>query len=140
MNEIQPSAKTRVLVVDDHPIVREGLALLFRQKMDLEICGEAEDAEQTLAAIAARTPYIAIIDITLKNSYGLDLIRLLRDRHPSLPVLVLSVHDESIYAERALRAGARGYIMKEELTEKVVEAIHCVLNGKIYLSPMSENC
>ncbi|HQH73678.1 MAG TPA: response regulator transcription factor [bacterium] len=139
MNEIQPSAKTRVLVVDDHPIVREGLALLFRQKMDLEICGEAEDAEQTLAAIAARPPDIAIIDITLKNSNGLDLIRLLRDRHPSLPVLVLSVHDESIYAERALRAGARGYIMKEELTEKVVEAIHCVLNGKIYLSPrMSE--
>lgn len=139
MNRIQPSTKTRVLVVDDHPIVREGLALLFRQKKDLEICGEAEDAGQTLAAIAARPPDIAIIDITLKNSNGLDLIRLLKERYPSLPVLVLSVHDESIYAERALRAGARGYIMKEELTEKVVEAIHCVLNGKIYLSPrMSE--
>ncbi|MFB3785774.1 MAG: response regulator [bacterium] len=139
MNEIQSSSKTRVLVVDDHPIIREGLALLFRQKMNLEMCGEAEDAEQTLAAIASRRPDIAIVDISLKNSNGLDLIRLLKERYPSLPVLVLSVHDESIYAERALRAGARGYIMKEELTDKVVVAIRHVLSGKIYLSPrMSE--
>ncbi len=124
----------RVLVVDDHPIVRQGLTLLFEQKGGLEVCGEAENDIQALEAIASMKPDIAIVDISLKESNGLELIKIIKDRYANLPVLVLSVHDESIYAERALRAGARGYIMKEELTEKVVDAIHRIMDDMVYLS------
>lgn len=128
-----------VLVVDDHPIVREGLRLLFAQKENIQVCGEAEDADQALEQIELAKPDLAIIDITLKTSNGLDLIKVIRERYELLPILVLSVHDESLYAERALRAGARGYIMKEELTDHVIAAVQLIMQGKIYLSPtMSE--
>lgn len=124
----------RVLIVDDHPIVREGLAMLFQQKADLEVCGDADSLEAALQRIHQLKPDIAIVDISLKNSNGLDLIKQIKHMYPDLPVLVLSVHDESLYAERALRAGARGYIMKEELTDNVVQAIHHIMSGKLYLS------
>ncbi len=131
--------KICVFVVDDHPIVRQGLTLLFNQTADMKVCGEAEDANQALQQIACCRPDVAIIDITLKDSNGLDLIKDLKLRYSYLPILVLSVHDESIYSERALHAGARGYIMKEELTDQVVEAVRQIANGKIYLSAkMSE--
>jgi len=123
------------LVVDDHPIVREGIAKLVNQETDLTICGEAEDAPQALKALAELKPDIAIVDITLKEGLGgIGLIKDIKARHPKLPVLVLSMHDESLYAERTLRAGAKGYIMKQEAPEKVVEAIRRVLGGEIYLS------
>ncbi|MBN2326133.1 MAG: response regulator transcription factor [Candidatus Omnitrophica bacterium] len=129
----------RVLVVDDHPIVRQGLTLLFAQQENIQVCAEAEDADQALEQIESARPDLAIIDISLKTSNGLDLIKLIRERYDLLPVLVLSVHDESLYAERALRAGARGYIMKEELTDNVIAAVQQIMQGKIYLSPtMSE--
>ncbi len=125
----------KVLVVDDHPIVREGIAKLVNQEADLTICGEAEDAACALKATAELKPDIAIVDITLKEGLGgIGLIKDIKVRHPKLPVLVLSMHDESLYAERTLRAGAKGYIMKQEAAEKIVEAIRQVLSGEIYLS------
>ena len=130
--------RNRVLVVDDHPIVREGIARLLNQEADLTVCGEAEDAHQALQAlaeIAILKPDIAIVDITLKEGLGgIELIKDIKARYPKLPVLVLSMHNESLYAERCLRAGAKGYIMKQEATERVVEAIRQVLSGEIYLS------
>lgn len=131
--------KIKILIVDDHPIIRQGLSLFLNQKDDFEICGEAENEERAMNVIDQQKPNFVITDITLKDSNGLDLIKKIQQKYANLPVLVLSVHDESVYAERALRAGAKGYIMKEELTEKVVEAIWHILSGKIYLSEkMSE--
>lgn len=130
----EPRAKKRVFVVDDHPIVRHGLAQLINQQTDLEVCGEAEDAVQALENIMSAKPDIAIVDLTLKTTSGLDLIKNLKTQSPNVPILVLSMHDESVYAERALRAGARGYIMKEKLTDNVVLAIRRILDGKLYLS------
>ncbi len=127
-------AKKRILVVDDHPIVRERLAEMINRENDLIVCGEAEDAHQALAAVQTLHPELAIVDITLKDTYGIELVRDLKSRHPGLAVLVLSMHDESVYAERALRAGARGYICKVEPASKVIEAIRGVLRGEIYAS------
>jgi len=137
--ESEPKKKrNKVLIVDDHPIVRHGIAELLNHEADLTVCGEAEDAHQALEAIAEIAilkPDIAIVDITLKEGLGgIELIKDIKARYPKLPVLVLSMHDESLYAERCLRAGAKGYIMKQEATEKVVEAIRQVLGGEIYLS------
>ena len=126
--------KTRVLLVDDHPIVRERLAELIHQEPDLAVSGEAEDANQALAAVKASPPDIAIVDITLKDTYGIELIKQLKELYPKLPVLVLSMHDESLYGERALRAGARGYLTKQEATKKVIDAIRRVLAGDVYVS------
>ena len=126
--------KAKVLVVDDHPIVRQGLSQLINQQDDLAVCGEAEDIHQALEAIATAKPDIAIVDITLKNVDGIELIKNIRMRYGKLPVLVLSMHNESFYAERILRAGAKGYIMKQEATEKLIMAIRKVLNGEVYLS------
>src|SRR6476660_1547638 len=126
--------KTKVLVVDDHPIVRERLAELINQEPDLNVCGEAEDAREALKAVDALLPDLAIVDITLKDTYGIELLKQLKERHPRLPVLVLSMHDESLYGERALRAGARGYLTKQEATKKVITAIRQVLAGEIYVS------
>ena len=126
--------KTRVLIVDDHPIVRERLAELINQEPDLHVCGEAEDAREALLAVDASQPDLAIVDITLKDTYGIELIKQLKEKHPKLPVLVLSMHDESLYGERALRAGARGYLTKQEATKKVVLAIRQVLAGEIFVS------
>lgn len=124
----------RVFVVDDHPIIRQGLAQLLEHEPDMVYCGEAEDAPEALKAIEAAKPHIVLVDISLKTSNGIELIKDLRIRCPEVAILVLSMHDESFYAERVLRAGARGYVMKEEATEKVVHAIHRVLAGEVYLS------
>lgn len=129
-----PVHKHRVFVVDDHPIVRQGLALLINREADLIVCGEAEEAQTALEAIAAQRPDILIVDISLNGPDGIELVKLLRARSATLPVLVLSMHDELTYAERALRAGANGYIMKQEATERVLIAIRRILKGDVYLS------
>jgi DNA-binding NarL/FixJ family response regulator len=125
---------TRILIVDDHPLVRLSLREFIRREKDLEVCGEAEDREQALACCTATKPHLAIIDLTLKSSNGMELIKDLRDLHPDVQILVLSMHDETIHAERAIRAGARGYITKQEATTKVMVAIRQILNGEIYWS------
>jgi len=130
-----PAAKkSRVFVVDDHPIVRQGLALLVNREPDLTVCGEAEDAMTAMQSVIASKPDILVLDISLHGPDGLELLKNIRIRHPGLPVLVLSMHDETIYAERALRAGARGYIMKQEATDKVLVALRRILSNEIYVS------
>jgi DNA-binding NarL/FixJ family response regulator len=126
--------KTRILLVDDHPLVREWLTNLINQQPDLVVCGEAEDGPQALSVIAAAQPDLAVVDLSLKGGSGLDLIKDLKDLHPALLVLVLSMHDESLYAERVLRAGARGYIMKREVTGQIITAIRRVHDGHLHLS------
>jgi len=126
-------------VVDDHPLLRQGLALMINREPDLAVCGEAEEAQAAIKAIAAKKPDILIADISLNGPDGLDLLKILRSSYPDLPVLVLSMHDESIYAERALRARANGYIMKQEATEKVLIAVRRILSGDIYLSDRMAN-
>ena len=125
--------------MDDHPLLRRGLALLINREQDLAVCGEAEEAETAMTEIAAKKPDILIVDISLNGPDGLDLLKSLRTLYPSLPVLILSMHDESIYAERALRARANGYIMKQEATEKVLVAVRRILGGAIYLSDRMAN-
>ncbi len=126
--------KQKVFLVDDHPLVREWLTNLINQQPDLAVCGETESAPQALQAIAQTKPDVAIVDISLKDSSGLELIKSLKQSEPAVAVLVLSMHDESLYAERALRAGAKGYIMKRETTKKVIDAIRRILEGKLYVS------
>lgn len=135
MAERRTLGKARVYIVDDHPVVRNGITMLINKEPDLEVCGEAEDAQTAISNIAAQKPDIAIVDISLKGMSGLELIKHVRARDESLPLLVLSMHDESLYAERVLRAGAMGYIMKQEAPERIVAAIRRVLAGDIYLSP-----
>lgn len=140
MNQPNPSEnpgvvqKRRIFLVDDHPLVREWLGLFIERELDLMICGEAEDTKEALERIPETRPDIAVIDITLRSSHGLDLIKELQSCMPELPILVLSMHDESLYAERVLRAGAKGYITKQEATKKILVAIRQVLDGQIYLS------
>jgi DNA-binding NarL/FixJ family response regulator len=131
--------KSKVFVVDDHPIVRQGLALLINRESDLTVCGEAEDAQTAVQAVATAKPDVLVVDISLNGPDGLDLLKDVRMRYPGLPVLILSMHDESIYAERALRAGAQGYIMKQEATEKVLVALRRILSGEIYVSERIAN-
>jgi DNA-binding NarL/FixJ family response regulator len=126
--------RTRVLLVDDHAVVRYGIAQLINQQGDLVVCGEEEDAAKALSAIARIKPDLVIADISLKDSSGLELMRNIRAQYPGLPVLVVSAHDESVYAEIAFRAGALGYLMKGDALEKVVPAIRRVLSGNIYVS------
>jgi DNA-binding NarL/FixJ family response regulator len=126
--------RTRVLLVDDHPVVREGLRAGIGQAPDLEVVGEADSVSEALRVIEESRPDLAVVDLSLKDSSGLDLIKDIRVRHPRMLVLVLSMRDETFYAERALRAGARGYIVKEEGCGAVVEAIRKILKGQIYLS------
>ncbi|HLY09795.1 MAG TPA: response regulator transcription factor [Planctomycetota bacterium] len=132
----QPPARNRrkVFLVDDHAVVRNGLAELINQASDLIVVGEAATAEEALEKIDAGVPDIAIVDLTLGDMSGLELLKHLKSRQPLLPVLVLSMHDESFYAERCLRAGARGYIMKNEAIEQVEIAVRQILDGKVYLS------
>jgi DNA-binding NarL/FixJ family response regulator len=134
-----PAKKSRVFVVDDHPIVRQGLALLINREADLAVCGEAEDAHAAMQLVMSTQPDIMIVDISLNGPDGLDLLKDIRTRYPDLPVLILSMHDESIYAERALRAGAQGYIMKQEATDKVLVALRRILNREIYVSERIAN-
>ena len=124
----------RVLIVDDHPLVRLSLREFIQRESDLAVCGEAEDRDEALAAVESTRPHLAIVDLTLKNSNGMELIKDLRDRFPKVQILVLSMHDETLHAERAIRAGARGYITKQEATTKIMVAIRQVLNGDIYWS------
>ncbi len=126
--------KTKIIVVDDHPIVRQGLALLVNREDDLVVCGQAEDAHQAMQAVKNLKPDMIIVDISLKETSGMELIKDIKAQYPKLSVLALSMHDESLYAERVLRAGAEGYIMKAEATENIVRAIRKVLSGQIYLS------
>jgi DNA-binding NarL/FixJ family response regulator len=128
------SPKTSVFLVDDHPLVREWLTQLIHQQPDLVVCGEAEDAPHALSEIGRIRPNVAIVDISLRDGSGIELIKGIRQLVPSVSVIVLSMHDERLYAERALRAGARGYIMKRETAKKVVVAIRQVLAGKLYMS------
>jgi len=125
----------RVFIVDDHPLVREWLANLLREQPDFEIAGEAADAPTGLAAIIASRPDIAIVDLSLKDTSGLDLIKDIAAQLPGTAIIVLSMHEELSYAERALRAGARGYVTKRESTDRIVEAIREVLAGRIYAAP-----
>ena len=130
----QRKEKIRVLLVDDHPILRRGLAQMINAEPDLMVCGEAEDAPKAFEAAGALQPDIDGVDISLKTGNGIELIKNLKARYPDLPTLVLSMHDESLYAERALRAGSLGYVMKEEAIEQVLVAIRHVLKGEVFLS------
>lgn len=134
MSNEKPRPKHRILLVDDHPLLRQGIAQLVNQQTDLEICGEAEDRPAALRAAEKSRPDLAVVDISLKNERGLELIKDFKARFPKMLMLVLSMHDELLYAERALRAGARGYVMKHEASDKVLEAIRCVLDGGVYAS------
>ena len=127
-------AKAKVIVVDDHAIVRQGLIELINRERDMCVCADAESAGAALKLIVATRPDVAIVDVSLKEDSGLELVKDIKIRFPKLAVLVLSMHDETFYAERFLRAGARGYVMKEVATETVMTAIRRVLAGEVYLS------
>jgi len=133
---IQPALPTakRILLVDDHPMVRERLTEVILREPDLTVCGEAEDRIQAMEKIAATHPHLVIVDLTLKRSHGMELIKDIRSQYPDLAILVVSMHDETLYAERVIRAGARGYITKQEATRKIMLAIRTVLKGDVYLS------
>jgi DNA-binding NarL/FixJ family response regulator len=127
--------KTKILLVDDHPLVREWLTNLINQQPDFQVCGEAGSAPEALQQVEAAKPDVTIIDISLTSGSGLELIKSIKASRSSTVILVLSMHDEMLYAERALRAGAGGYIMKSEATQKVIQAIRSLLQGEIYVSP-----
>lgn len=126
--------KIKILLVDDHPLVREGLANLIHQQPDLEVCGEAAGEAQALQLIGSLRPDIAVVDLSLENGSGLELMKSIKAMHPAVAMLALSMHDESLYAERALRAGARGYLMKREAAKKVIQGIRAVLAGQVFVS------
>ena len=128
------SNKTRVLIVDDHPMTRTGLAYLVNHQPDMTTCYEAQNAAEALEGVLSTTPDLVLTDFTLPDKNGLELIKDIRAVRPDLPILVISMHEESLYAERALRAGARGYITKEEGGERLMRAIRHVLSGTIYVS------
>jgi len=126
--------KVKIFLVDDHPLVREWLTNLIHQQPDLVVCGESEDAPHALQEISTARPDVTIVDISLKQGSGIELIKNIKRLHPGIVIIVLSMHDERLYAERALRAGARGYIMKSETAKKVITVIRQVLAGRIYMS------
>jgi DNA-binding NarL/FixJ family response regulator len=128
------SSPRRIFVVDDHPVVRQGLTLLINREPDLTVCGDAEEAHSALERIATLKPDLMVVDISLDGPDGLDLLKTVRTRDQQLPILILSMHDELLYAERALHAGANGYIMKQEAAEQVLVAIRRLLNGDIFVS------
>ena len=144
MNEVQhmereqaqrnTASVKRILIVDDHPILRKGLSLLINQESDLRVTGEAEDAKRAIELIDSMDPAMVIVDISLPGIDGIELIKNIKLKYGNLPTLVISMHDELIFAERALRAGARGYIMKQEAVDKVLIAIRRVLDGQIFVS------
>ena len=132
-------SKSRVFVVDDHPLVREGLANLINAQDDLIVCGEAEDSAQAIAGIVKTRPDVALIDISLQNESGLELVKHLASQFPEVALIVISMHDETLYAERALRAGARGYVMKREASNSVLTSIRRVLEGGVFVSERVAN-
>ncbi len=127
--------KKTVFIVDDHPIMRDGISQLIEQQPDLQVGGSASSAPEALNALAAAAPDLLLVDISLAGMSGIDLIKIVRKRQPRLPVLVLSMHSEDLYAERAIRAGARGYVMKHASAATLLAAVRRVLEGKVYLSP-----
>lgn len=130
--------KRRIMLIDDHPIVRQGLAQLIDEEEDLIVCGEASEVDEAKQTLARAQPDLVLLDISLRNSNGIDLIKFIRSNHPEVFVLVLSLHDASAYAERVLQSGARGFVSKAEAVEKMVVAIRTVLEGGIYVSPPSK--
>jgi DNA-binding NarL/FixJ family response regulator len=130
----QRNSRRKILIVDDHPMTRSGMAQLIEQQNDLVVVGEAGDADQALAAVRSRQPDLVLVDLSLPGRHGLELIKDIRTLHPKVLVLVVTMHDESIHAQRSLRAGARGFLMKTEGAEKLLLAIRQVLSGKIYVS------
>ncbi|HNS14524.1 MAG TPA: response regulator transcription factor [Syntrophorhabdaceae bacterium] len=126
--------RNKIFIVDDHPIVRKGLAQLINQEPDMVVCGEAENAQNALELLKKIRPDLAIVDISLQGIDGIELIKKIKDRDINLPILVVSMHDESLFAERALKVGAKGYIMKQEAIEKMMEAIRKVIKGEVYVS------
>src|SRR5205809_2112233 len=131
---MQEKSRYRVFIVDDHPVVRDGLKILIEQEEDLVVCGEAPDAATAFNLIPQTSPDIVLVDLSLEQSSGLELVKDLRNQYPDLPVVVLSMHDEMVYGERAVRSGARGYLMKGESSQRVVSAIRSVLQGEVFLS------
>jgi DNA-binding NarL/FixJ family response regulator len=129
------SVRKRIVVIDDHALIRRGLAAMINNEPDLEVCGEAASHQAALAEITAAQPDLVTVDLSLGESDGLELVKDLRILYPNLPVLVLSMHDEALYAERAFRAGAHGYITKQQMDDTVLTAIRCVLGGNQYMSP-----
>lgn len=125
---------TRVLIVDDHPLIRKGLRALIDGQSDMKSCGEAADANEAHVQVDQTNPDVVIVDISLPGNSGIDLIRDLKVRHPKLPMLVLSMHDEMLYAEQAMRAGARGYVMKQEPPERLIEGLRTVMKGELFVS------
>jgi DNA-binding NarL/FixJ family response regulator len=124
----------RILIVDDHPLISKGLTQLINGEKDLEVCGDASDINAAIEKIALLKPHAIIVDISLKSSSGIDLLKAVKTRHPGLPALVYSMHDESVFAERALKAGAKGYLMKDQPAEILLEALRKILEGNVYFS------
>jgi DNA-binding NarL/FixJ family response regulator len=133
-HDCSTQAKTRILLVDDHPLMRQGMAEVLQRDPQFAVCGEAEDRHGALEAIAAAQPDLALVDLALKGSDGLELIKDIHARFPKVLILVVSMHDEMLHAERAIRAGASGYLTKEEAPEQVLEAARQVLKGETYVS------
>jgi DNA-binding NarL/FixJ family response regulator len=131
----QDGQRARVLIVDDHPAIREALAIRIARTPDLEVCGEAEDLAGAMRLVAEQKPDVAIVDISLRSGDGIELIKHIKARRSDVRMLVWSMHGESMYAERALRAGAHGYITKEQATDQIVDAVRQILSNKVYLSP-----
>lgn len=132
------TSTSTVLIVDDHPVLRLGLAALIESEPELAVSGEAATVNQALALIGKRQPNLVIVDLTLEGSDGLDLVKAMKVKHPNIPALVLSMHDEAVYAERALKAGARGYVTKQQLDETLLVAIYRILAGETYMSDALE--
>ena len=128
-----PAAKS-IFIVDDHPVLRRGLTALINAEPDLDVCGEAASLNGSLEAIPCAQPDLVIVDVALRNEDGLSLVKHMHTEHPEVPTLVLSMHDEAVYAERSLRAGARGYVSKQQLDQTLLNAIRCVLEGETYMS------
>jgi DNA-binding NarL/FixJ family response regulator len=127
-------SKIRVLIVEDHPITRQGLKALINQQLNLTVCAETDSTAEAVALVAREAPDLAVVDVSLKGTSGLDLTKVLHEKSPTMPILVVSMHDEALFAERALRAGAMGYVMKQEAGDKIAGAIQQVLRGELYLS------
>jgi DNA-binding NarL/FixJ family response regulator len=130
-----PGSQKQILIVDDHPVFRRGIAALISEQKDLSVCGEADSAAHALEAMRRLKPDIALLDISMPGTNGIELIKLMMAEQPKLSILMLSMHDESLYALRALRAGAKGYVMKAEAMNLVLTALRKVINGEIYVSP-----
>lgn len=133
--ETNPAKRKKILLVDDHPLMRRGQADLLNRELDLEVCGEAGSAREAMEAIAKLKPDLVLVDMALPDKDGLELIKDIQALHPGLPVLAMSMQDESLYAPRVLRAGGRGYVMKQEGPERLAAAIRTVLSGQVALSP-----